>query len=503
MIDPLSSRYWYAACRIVKEQSEMLFKAVEDFGESHRIAIAGHRVHYSTLEDYIIIMALWDIQDAIKSKLFEVLSIGRLCAVPEALLWQIHTRNREKATEYGWHSELFAHTEKYENLAETCLHLTPSFRQSLQKLPFIVAYIRYNEQAYKGEWRSLAFRTRDVAPLMHILPEHVSFRIAEIINKLNARRIATSSKYQFTQSALEMLERLEPYHTQPLYFTTGSQIWMEFETGLATPFGLIRAILIQDSYPTREIAHVSNTNSIMRCTLESGYLPHKGRFSLEIIEENTYELRHDFVWSAKEGWIFLSSYVCPFGACKKDPLTDENEAVYYVQPGFIHPCARCIEACAYYQRKAATMLAMIAGDYALSPDRPVFRYGTPIKYGDTKQVVVGHGKNRREVSQVFQNQLAYRLIAYDVSMKRTLSEDEEQEVRKARGSWLAAHHETEIIWKSTTFKAVSRKYPVRGDGTRKEGLVSVSEHVRMVPHVVGMRILKVVATHCDTNAFTE
>ena len=119
---------------------------------------------------------------------------------------------------------------------------------------------------------------------------------------------------------------------------------------------------------------------------------------------------------------------------------------------------------------------MINGYYATTPQEVTFQ-ASPIDYIQDEMVTVGKGKNKRRIKQAVTHRIDYKLVTYDVSIAPKVILEHEQELSpvEKRLNWLVLANREAIIWEKQLFKPYDRKYPVRRDGTRKDGLVSIKE----------------------------
>jgi hypothetical protein len=350
---------------------------------------------------------------------------------------------------------------------------TVAYREDLKKKPFIIAYGKHSMDLYVYEFQRLLKTSGEEL-------YGVSF-ITEAVTRVNASKLKRSRKYLFTPSALDLHRSIMDLYPPTEVAQRSTHVWIECETPQENLYGKMRAMFFYNAFPLEDI-HILFASAPEYPDIVRTYSVHSGKWGLEIIDEE-YNAVFDFTYDIpSDQWVFLNSHICPTGKCIYPHADDAGEFLMAHATLFCQPCDYCLKACRYYATWLFTALAMIDGEYALSPDDPEFEQIAK-QYMETRRKKVGKGKNQHVINVDEKREVEYTLVTYEVTKpKRRLSAEEQQAVDSARRtSWLATTPAGEIIWQKRRIKTHPRRYPTRKDGTRQQGAVQVSPFVKRVP----------------------
>jgi hypothetical protein len=336
---------------------------------------------------------------------------------------------------------------------------------TVQTIPFIKGYEAIEAGLVTSEMRRDYYKKFGNTPL----PTDVHQIINHVV-KAGSTHLHIANKYRFTPSALAMLRVVADLSNKEWVEPGSSNIWIEFETPINTPYGdNIKALYLTYENLIHQITG--------KATRDDYRIPHG--------VSGTYTYWHLLIISTRCEWIFRYAYrlpeqlwayndthICPYNCVHPQPgyLIDHNVVDTINTP-------KCIEARNYWLSCLRTALKMIAGEYATSPNPEQFQI-EPLSYVSEEMVTVGKGKNKRRVNKTVTRHVDYRVVSYDISTTKPLLPEHEQAIEHSgekRLNWLVTADRASIIWEKRKIPAYQRRYPTRKNGTRQSGLVQIKE----------------------------
>lgn len=508
-------RLWYLATQLAseKEAGTIYFPLQNMLRSSDNLEASVYRLQVMGKWCVLILGEKYEqVTPVVQQKLLTYFTRGTLTELPRKILVTVAARRSERvqdAIALEGSSNIFTETHTPsvfpdipEEVANTSLldfvnigkeHMSQPasthdpltlLLPSLRKKPFIIGYQLYSAEVYKQENKAIFQEVSHATTLIDDMRRHSAMNMVTHMNTINELRLKRSKKYLFTPSALSLHSSVMSHHSvtvQPVQRNT--HLWVECHNEQVTPYGKLRAMFFSDAYPLDEIGIVASGNTTLYDYLTSLYSLHNGKWGLEIIDDD-YNTLYDFTFDrASKQWVFLPSHKCPTGECKYPSANNFTDYLNYEALGIIQPCDHCIEACSYFARWLVTALAMVEGEYALSPEGETFST-VQQEYTSTELQRVGKGKNTRNIATSVKREVEYTLITYDVTRPhRPLTSEETTEVQEAtRSNWLLTTSAGDVIWVKKKIKAYARRYPTRKDGSRQAGEVTIkNDFVKRVP----------------------
>jgi hypothetical protein len=138
-------------------------------------------------------------------------------------------------------------------------------------------------------------------------------------------------------------------------------------------------------------------------------------------------------------------------------------------------CDTCQSAVDFLKRFFLVCVEITQRKYAVQADPPEYEKHTAQWLEHTHAVRSPGGSPKHIVTD---KKAMYSLVSFEVSevVNRTTSEEPGD-----RGNWLTLYGRDTWIYTKHEIAATERPYPLRQDGTRQEGVVSVEAHTRWVP----------------------
>jgi hypothetical protein len=347
--------------------------------------------------------------------------------------------------------------------------LKPGQKITMRSLPFIIGYQMISQAETRNTYEGLAGGFPS-------LPGRTADELTALIQRVNAACLHSARKYIFTESALRMHGAVFQAD-ETGWIAPSGHIWIEPYTAIDTPYGeRVKAVYASLTWPVADIRRVMQHSGDKRLegllnSIYEGFSPY---WTLEIINERC-KLIYDLTYDMERGaWVYLASHLCPEKQCEYVEDADITTAT----PGLCIPCNRCKEAVHFWAAWLHTSMRMIRGDFAVSPEPAPFQVEAQ-EYEQTERVTVGKGKNKRSMSQEVRRQVDYTIVSYDVSIRphREAADEMGDETAASesekRASWLTLHDSADIIYERKTIPDHTRRFPVRRNGTRQTGRVSV------------------------------
>lgn len=489
---------WYIAARIRDEHSLSLYVNLKSWlQQQQNIAASVYRIQ----PDVIVIAGENQPEPSQTSHLFQALTRqGTLVKLNEDVLYTLVTHRQQNLAKAklspspSGRAMLYSESHRstsiqrapsdwkitnlaeQENLAQTAMVALakfnhPRFVERLMRLPRIIAFAEFEAAYHEWEWeqQSVVFPYRDEKE------KASAIRMVAAFNRIHTLRLQRANAYIFEDSAIQFHRKIFP---QASTFTLphSASVWIELATPDKSPYAEMWQLFFYDAYPTREIEEaISHLPVNEQAAIADSFSGFRGQLGLQIIDEY-FSTTFDFTYDVREqAWVFPPSHHCPYNTCQ-----------YFTANG-VHcePCTTCKEACDYYARWLITALRMVNGEYTPTPDEPSFPR-TSQAYETTERQTVGKGKNKRSVPVTVKKKAIYTVVKYNILEKpRALTEEEtriiEQEARRA--NWLKAVAPDDIIWIRQQIPSTIRRYPLRRDGSRRDGWVKVPSFIRRTPHL--------------------
>ncbi len=346
----------------------------------------------------------------------------------------------------------------------------PGQKITMRSMPFIIGYQMISQAETRNIYEGMAGGIS--------IPERTADELTTLIQKVNASCLHSARKYIFTESALKMHQAVfQPDVTA--WVMPSAHIWIEPYAAINTPYGeRVKAVYASLTWPVADIRRVMQRADAyarrLEVLLNNIYEGYGTYWTLHIINERC-KLIYDLTYDMERGaWVYLATHLCPEKQCQYVKDADITSA----QPGLCIPCQRCKEAVNFWAAWLHTSMRMIRGDFAVSPEPAPFQIQAQ-EYEQTERVTVGKGKNKRSMLQEVRRQVDYTLVSYDVSIRPhreaadELGDETAASEHEKRASWLTLHDSADIIYERKTIPDYKRRFPVRRDGTRQAGRVSV------------------------------
>ncbi len=267
------------------------------------------------------------------------------------------------------------------------------------------------------------------------------------LKKLITDMLDESSRYLFTESARAMHKAV--YRENSTFLETHTPIWIEQD--IPQPF-TSRGMNLK-------AVHVFKT-------------PLKDQWVINVIKDTT-EHAMSMTYEPEEGYTPTIDYECPTGKCEdiQIPYTSKspNDIMVYRRP-----CSQCEQDALLWASWLHTAIQMIQRVYAVSSDPKPFEVKN-LSYSEKRLVPRHHGKGKPKEKLVTVD-IPYVVVAFEISGTRHHAvSDERAEGALKRENWLTLASPDDIIYELRSIPAYDRRYPIRRNGTRKEGSVAVRE----------------------------
>jgi hypothetical protein len=276
-------------------------------------------------------------------------------------------------------------------------------------------------------------------------------------------------------------------------------VWIELQEPLPSEQGSIKALYLLRAYPKTELEQVvpASRFPFTSETLHKIFRYQTLEYTLAIIREDTRVI-HNFTFSlAASTWVYPpSSYKCPYNQCVLAPATLPGN-----DPGTaLIPCEQCKQDCWMWTNWLKTALLIVNRHYAITPEPEEFPTESQ-EYERIEQVTVGHGKNKRKISQQVKRHVDYRLIRYEVGLLAPEAEQEAMSLAEhehKRLNWLQLADKSMIIYELRDIDTTRGRLldPARNARWKSYRRIDVKSYQRYVPMLSRERktIKKIVAS---------
>lgn len=440
---------WYKAYTFpTQEVARSLWKRVQSSLITENIDITTFSIIYAG-KWYVVCLSEVTPTLPIQHKISQLLTSGTPASLPQQTIMQLLERRLERTQHasrsagspslvYEGHTPTPMDTNSNLSPEETEIHMREVVKSlSEQRYPFIEIY-----RLYVGYHIGI-FQQNELAH-------------NEVLKQYQ-HSLDASEKYLFTDTARSMHKAVyEAGNTQWVPIT--SDMWIEQDT--SQPFtsrGVsVKAVHILE-VPQHDLIRVE------------GYS--RKVWVINVISSTT---SHIISFTYQEGstpeFLPTLDYLCPYGKCENLIQTQESYEVLYRKP-----CEQCERDCIMWASWLHTAMRMIRRDYAVSSSPKPFETRS-IKYSEKKLVPRHHGTGSPKWKNI-ENSIPYTIVSYDVSLtpaSQTPEELEETGTHETRQNWLTLHGKDDIIYVARSIPDYQRRYPVRRNGTRLEGKVSVT-----------------------------
>lgn len=461
---------WYLAAQFSSEQQARdayfpLLNALKQHGRSVSL--------FRLKEPYRAVVALCDTPPSkkLEALISSHLAQGKIIPLPKNIVDWLYEKRRagisqatpmpdSSAFGYEHHTQPGSPFTATIAQAPSGSPLQTGSKVTMRTLPFIIAYKELQAVNITSTWQDSTARS-----------------VANLINQVNAACLKSAEKYLFAPSAIRMHASVyQPLSTtmglkpHDLLIPIGTHVWIELQNSLTTPYGdSIKAVYFYNAYPQAELDRVMpvSRDKYLHDLLMQTYSPQAHRWSLEIITERC-DTHIDFTYDERlHGLVWTADHICPVKQCQYPVPPDPDK----LSLGVCDPCSYCKQAAGYWFSWLFYALKMVRGDYAITPDQPQWSL-TRQEYQQEELVPVGKGKNQRKLKQQVTRHIDYKVIVYDVSIKRSRPAPE-IEPHEKRANWLLLAGTGDLIWERRSIPDHTRRYPTRKNGTRQDGAVAV------------------------------
>lgn len=279
-----------------------------------------------------------------------------------------------------------------------------------------------------------------------------------------------ADKYMFSPSAIDLLQSVFNQNNAT-WLSLHTDMWIELEKPISTPYGEnIKGLWVYDTFHTQAINAIA-PDKAHRDTLYQIFSPYQYYWSFIVVDMNCKNV-FDFTYDIqKNQWIYLVSHICPYGACQY-PKATINDIDDKFGTDTIIPCEECKQALNYWSTFLHTAIRIVRKDYTTTPNTD-----TPYElhrehYEEHTKKSVGKGKNIRHIATTVTHTIDYHVVTFVLGASENKAPLTQKQTHQ---NWLKLADKDTIIWEKRLLAPYQRRYPIRKNGTRQEGMVSIQQ----------------------------